>query len=92
MVGRENELSQLWQAYTRATRERTPYLFTILGSAGIGKSRLVREFLDRVEGDATILVGRCLPYGEGITYWPLVEIAAAPRDARGRRAPRSHRR
>ena len=74
MVGREDELSQLWQAYERATRERTPYLFTILGPAGIGKSRLVREFLDRVEGDATILVGRCLPYGEGITYWPLVEM------------------
>jgi tetratricopeptide (TPR) repeat protein len=74
MVGRENELSQLWQAYERSTRERTPYLFTILGSAGIGKSRLVREFLDRAEGSATILAGRCLPYGEGITYWPLVEM------------------
>jgi class 3 adenylate cyclase/lipoprotein NlpI len=74
MVGRENELTQLWQAYERSSRERTPYLFTILGSAGIGKSRLVREFLDRAEGSATILVGRCLPYGEGITYWPLVEM------------------
>jgi len=74
MIGRENELTQLWQAYERSTRERTPYLFTILGSAGIGKSRLVREFLDRAEGGATILVGRCLPYGEGITYWPLLEM------------------
>jgi class 3 adenylate cyclase/tetratricopeptide (TPR) repeat protein len=74
MVGRENELSQLWQAFERAVRERTPYLFTILGAAGIGKSRLVREFLDRADDEATILVGRCLPYGEGITYWPLIEV------------------
>jgi class 3 adenylate cyclase/tetratricopeptide (TPR) repeat protein len=74
MVGRENELSQLNQAFDRAVRERTPYLFTVLGTAGIGKSRLVREFLDGVEGRATILLGRCLPYGEGITYWPLIEV------------------
>jgi class 3 adenylate cyclase/tetratricopeptide (TPR) repeat protein len=74
MVGRESELSQLTHAYERATRERTAYLFTILGAAGIGKSRLVREFVERVEEGATVLTGRCLPYGEGITYWPLVEI------------------
>ena len=74
MVGRENELSQLWQAFERSVRERTPYLFTVLGTAGIGKSRLVREFLDRADSDATILLGRCLPYGEGITYWPLIEL------------------
>jgi class 3 adenylate cyclase len=67
MVGRESELSQLWQAYERAGRGRTANLFTILGSAGMGKSRLVREFLDGVQGEATVLVGRCLPYGEGIT-------------------------
>jgi class 3 adenylate cyclase/tetratricopeptide (TPR) repeat protein len=74
MVGRENELSQLNQAFERSVRERTPYLFTILGTAGIGKSRLVLEFLDGVDGRATILLGRCLPYGEGITYWPLIEV------------------
>jgi class 3 adenylate cyclase/tetratricopeptide (TPR) repeat protein len=74
MIGRENELSQLSHAFERAVRERTPYLFTILGSAGIGKSRLVLEFLDRADGEATILLGRCLPYGEGITYWPLMEV------------------
>jgi class 3 adenylate cyclase/tetratricopeptide (TPR) repeat protein len=74
MIGRENELSQLSQAFERAVRERTPYLFTILGSAGIGKSRLVLEFLDRADSEATILLGRCLPYGEGITYWPLMEV------------------
>ena len=74
MVGRESELSQLRQAFERAVHERTPYLFTILGAAGIGKSRLVREFLDGADGEATILLGRCLPYGEGITYWPLLEV------------------
>jgi len=73
MVGRDSELAQLWQAFERAARERTPYVFTILGAAGIGKSRLVREFLDRADSEATILLGRCLPYGEGITYWPLLE-------------------
>jgi class 3 adenylate cyclase/tetratricopeptide (TPR) repeat protein len=74
MVGRENELSQLRQAFERSVRERTPYLFTVLGTAGIGKSRLVREFLDGADSEATILLGRCLPYGEGITYWPLIEV------------------
>jgi predicted ATPase len=52
--------------------ERIAYQFTLLGPAGIGKSRLVRELGDRV--DATLLSSRCLPYGEGITYWPLAEI------------------
>jgi class 3 adenylate cyclase/tetratricopeptide (TPR) repeat protein len=72
MVGRENEQAQLQRAFDHAVSERVPYLFTVLGSAGIGKSRLLREFLGGV--DATVLTGRCLPYGEGITYWPLVEM------------------
>jgi class 3 adenylate cyclase/tetratricopeptide (TPR) repeat protein len=83
MIGRESELSQLSQAFERAVRERTPYLFTILGSAGIGKSRLVREFLDRADRNASILLGRCLPYGEGITYWPLVEVLRRLDDPEG---------
>jgi class 3 adenylate cyclase/tetratricopeptide (TPR) repeat protein len=73
MVGRENELAQLQRAYDHAVSERVPYLFTVLGSAGIGKSRLLREFLDHLDG-ASVLTGRCLPYGDGITYWPLVEM------------------
>jgi class 3 adenylate cyclase/tetratricopeptide (TPR) repeat protein len=72
LVGRENELAQLQRAYDHAVSERVAYQFTLLGPAGIGKSRLVRELLDRV--DARLLSGRCLPYGEGITYWPLAEI------------------
>jgi class 3 adenylate cyclase/tetratricopeptide (TPR) repeat protein len=72
LVGRENELAQLQRAFDHAASERVAYLFTLLGPAGIGKSRLVRELHERV--DATLLHGRCLPYGEGITYWPLAEI------------------
>ena len=73
LVGRENELAQLQRAFDHAVSERVAYQFTLLGPAGIGKSRLVRDLHGRV--DATLLAGRCLPYGEGITYWPLTEIA-----------------
>jgi class 3 adenylate cyclase len=73
MVGRERELSALRHAYERAVGERACHLFTVLGAAGVGKSRLVAEFLSGIDADATIMRGRCLPYGEGITYWPLAE-------------------
>jgi class 3 adenylate cyclase/tetratricopeptide (TPR) repeat protein len=88
MVGRTNELAQLRTAYERAVRERAAHLFTVLGAAGIGKSRLVQEFLAGVDGVATVLTGRCLPYGEGITYWPLVAMFrhAAQDDAHARLA------
>src|SRR5713226_844613 len=74
LIGRKGKLNQLHQAYEKAARERVCYLFTVLGSAGIGKSRLANEFVSLVRDAATVLAGRCLPYGEGITYWPLVEI------------------
>jgi class 3 adenylate cyclase/tetratricopeptide (TPR) repeat protein len=74
LVGRERELALLRQAYRRAVDERASHLFTLLGAAGIGKSRLVQEFLGEVGDEAKVLVGHCLSYGEGITYWPLVEI------------------
>jgi class 3 adenylate cyclase/tetratricopeptide (TPR) repeat protein len=73
MLGREHELELLRQAYERARRESACHLFTVLGTAGIGKSRLVTEFLTGLDG-ARVLSGRCLSYGEGITYWPVVEI------------------
>ena len=73
MVGRERELAGLQQAYERAVGERACHLFTVLGPAGVGKSRLVMEFLAGLGDSATVLQGRCLPYGEGITYWPLAE-------------------
>ena len=74
MVGRERELAELRQAFERAARERLPYLFTVLGGPGIGKSRLAAEFASSLELEATVLAGRCLPYGEAITFWPLAEI------------------
>jgi DNA-binding SARP family transcriptional activator len=73
MIGRARELEQLRQALVRARTEESAYLFTILGPAGIGKSRLAAEFAKAVD-DATVLTGRCLPYGEGITFWPLAEV------------------
>ena len=74
MVGRERERTALEQAYERAVGERACHLFTVLGAAGVGKSRLVAEFLDGLGERATVVHGRCLPYGEGITFWPLLEV------------------
>jgi class 3 adenylate cyclase/tetratricopeptide (TPR) repeat protein len=73
-IGRARELAQLRLAFERAVEERTNYLFTILGPAGIGKSRLAAELLSTLSNAARIVSGRCLAYGEGITYWPLREI------------------
>jgi class 3 adenylate cyclase/tetratricopeptide (TPR) repeat protein len=73
LVGRRDELALLRQAHVRVTAARSCHLFTILGPAGVGKSRLAREFVSAV-GDARLLVGRCVPYGDGVTYWPLREI------------------
>jgi DNA-binding SARP family transcriptional activator/class 3 adenylate cyclase len=73
MVGRERERRRLHDAFEQAVGDRSCQLFTVLGLAGVGKSRLVQEFLDGVAGQALVARGRCLPYGEGITYWPLLE-------------------
>jgi class 3 adenylate cyclase/tetratricopeptide (TPR) repeat protein len=77
MVGRAAELDLLRSVYERAVHEGRPHLTTIYGDAGVGKSRLTREFVAWAEGREpvpSILTGRCLPYGDGITYWPLAEI------------------
>src|SRR5262249_13357910 len=76
LVGRESELELLENTFERTVRDRRATLFTIYGDPGIGKSRLAREFIDGLEG-ATVLTGRCLPYGEGVTYWPLAEMVKA---------------
>ncbi|MGH2538936.1 MAG: ATP-binding protein [Actinomycetota bacterium] len=73
LVGRERELEDLIRALDRSVRDRASLLFTLLGSAGAGKSRLIEEFLQRAGGSAEVVVGRCLPYGEGITYWPVAQ-------------------
>jgi DNA-binding SARP family transcriptional activator len=74
MVGREMELAQLRQTFEWAVRRRAAYLTTVLGAAGIGKTRLALAFAQALDEKATVLTGRCLPYGKGITYWPLREI------------------
>jgi len=76
LVGRETELDLLENTFQRTVRDRRASLFTIYGELGVGKSRLAREFAASVEG-ATVLSGRCLPYGEGVTYWPLGEMVKA---------------
>jgi class 3 adenylate cyclase len=72
LVGRERELDLLRQAYERAVREQSCHLVTLLGPAGVGKSRLTAEFLGDI--DASVARGRCLDYGEGITFWPVIEV------------------
>jgi class 3 adenylate cyclase/tetratricopeptide (TPR) repeat protein len=79
-VGRRDELEELEAALATAVETRAPQLATIVGAPGIGKSRLARELLGHVQ--ARVVVGRCLPYGEGITYWPLLEIASQVGDLR----------
>ena len=75
-VGRESELELLENTLSRTIRDQRPHVFTVYGEPGVGKSRLLREFLAGVEG-VTILTGRALPYGEGVTYWPLAEMVKA---------------
>jgi class 3 adenylate cyclase/tetratricopeptide (TPR) repeat protein len=71
-VGRDLELGILGEAWERVRSEQRCELVTVIGDAGVGKSRLASEAL--VSIDATVVRARCLPYGEGITYWPVVEV------------------
>jgi class 3 adenylate cyclase/tetratricopeptide (TPR) repeat protein len=73
-VGRRNELDRLLECLERSVTEHEPLLVTVLGPAGIGKTRLAGELVAEDGGRATVLQGRCLAYGEGITFWPLQEI------------------
>jgi class 3 adenylate cyclase/tetratricopeptide (TPR) repeat protein len=77
LVGRREELARLRGSFEQALLERRCRLVTLLGPPGIGKSRLARELAADLRGEAVVLPGRCLPYGEGITYWPLREIFTA---------------
>ena len=74
LVARERELALLDHAYRRVVDERACHLFTVLGAAGVGKSRLVNELISKLGEEAHSLIGRCAPYGEGITFWPLTEV------------------
>jgi class 3 adenylate cyclase/tetratricopeptide (TPR) repeat protein len=79
LVGRHRQLRLLREAFAHVSGERSCGLFVILGVAGVGKSRLVAEFLRGV--DARVLTGRCLSYGQGITYWPVVSMVRQLLDA-----------
>ena len=74
MVGRERELGTLLSAFERVVDDETCVLVTVLGTPGVGKSRLVHEFLASVRSRARVLRGRCLPYGEGITWLPVADL------------------
>jgi class 3 adenylate cyclase/tetratricopeptide (TPR) repeat protein len=76
-VGRTHELDALSSALARAVESRSCQLCTVVGPPGIGKSRIAEEFTSSVADRCRVVVGRCLPYGEGITYWPLAEIVEA---------------
>ncbi|MES1239735.1 MAG: AAA family ATPase, partial [Chloroflexota bacterium] len=73
-VGRAAELARLTEALDEVEDFRACRVRVVVGDAGVGKSRLVREFRGRVGERARVLRGRCLPYGDGITFWPLVEV------------------
>jgi hypothetical protein len=77
LVGRDRELELLLSIYDRVADEQRPHLVTLYGEPGVGKSRLTVEFVDalkRRDPAPTVLRGRCLSYGSGVTFWPLAEI------------------
>jgi DNA-binding SARP family transcriptional activator len=74
LVGRETELKTLVEMFEETARTHRAFIVSLLGPPGIGKSRLAAELRSAVAGRARILFGRCLPYGEGITFWPLKEV------------------
>ena len=89
LIGRRAELAQCTAAFERTVATNEPALLTVSGPPGIGKSRLAGELIRELAGRATTLVGRCLSYGQGITFWPLREMVREAageetRDAVGR--------
>ena len=90
LVGREDERQFLLALYHRVVESRRQHLVTVLGSAGVGKSRLIEEFARTVPADGPaprVLRGRCPSYGEGLTYWPLAEMIKQECDIKDNDAP-----
>ncbi|MEP6817865.1 MAG: adenylate/guanylate cyclase domain-containing protein [Marmoricola sp.] len=74
LVGRDREIRALDDAFAGTVEGRRSHLVTVLGSAGVGKTRLVAQFLDGLGADTTVLNGRCVSYGQGITFFPVVQL------------------
>jgi class 3 adenylate cyclase len=91
IVGRDHELELLARTFDGVVRGQACHLVTVLGSAGVGKSRLVQEFLTRRPDDATIVRGRCLSYGEGITFWPIKGVISEAAGLSGDESPQAAR-
>jgi class 3 adenylate cyclase len=85
IVGREADLDQLELVARRAFAEGRPYLVSVVAPAGVGKSRLLEEFLSRLDGGVRVAMAQCLPYGQRLTYWPmraiLLSIVGCPEGA-----------
>jgi DNA-binding SARP family transcriptional activator/tetratricopeptide (TPR) repeat protein len=78
LVDRDEELALLRRILERTVRTRACHLFTVVGTAGVGKSRLVEEFLaEAARSGSDVVTGHCLPFGDGITFWPIVEAVRA---------------
>jgi len=82
IVGRDEELAALAKVYREVSEGKSVRLVTVIGDAGVGKSRLVHEVVERIAAGARALRGRCLAYGEGITFWPLRLMVSAAADIR----------
>lgn len=91
LVGRGEELAMFERAFQQTRSEHRCLLVTLVGEAGVGKSRLAEEFVGRVSDRARVLRGRCLSYGEGITYWPVSEIVREGAGIRDEDAPEQAR-
>lgn len=85
-VGRDKELAAIESAFATATEEPACVVVTVVAPPGMGKSRLAAEATRRLAGRALVLVGRCMPYGEGVTYAPLVEMAGSSQMPAGQEA------
>lgn len=74
LVGRARELEKMRSLFNESVGDQTCKVITVSGWPGIGKSRLVAEFLGSVDARARVVTGRCLSYGQGITFWPVLEV------------------
>jgi len=92
LIGRVNELATLGTMFERSVERRECHVGTVIGVAGVGKSRLTGEFVATLGERATVVGGRCLPYGEGITFWPITELVRAAADVSDSDPPSEARR